>query len=153
MTSLRTPLRNLADVEALEAVPIEARLERPVSSYAAIARQAAATPGAPALTFVPTGDPADGETRFDYATLLQRITQAANVFAGLGGLLVVRAFRLAPVSILAPFQYFEIISATILGFLLFGDFPTASKWLGVVIIVGSGLFIIWRERRATAAVH
>jgi drug/metabolite transporter (DMT)-like permease len=70
-----------------------------------------------------------------------------------GHLLVVRAFRLAPVSILAPFQYFEIISATILGFLLFGDFPTASKWLGVVIIVGSGLFIIWRERRASAAVH
>jgi fatty-acyl-CoA synthase len=84
MTSLRAPLRNLADVEALEAMPIDARLERPVSSYAAIARQAAATPGAAALTFLPTGDPADGETRFDYATLLQRITQAANVFAGLG---------------------------------------------------------------------
>ena len=84
MTSLRAPLRNLADVEALEAVPIEARLEPPVSSYAAIARQAAATPGAPALSFVPTGDPADGDMRLDYATLLQRITQAANVFAGLG---------------------------------------------------------------------
>jgi drug/metabolite transporter (DMT)-like permease len=76
-----------------------------------------------------------------------------GALSGYGHLLVVRAFRLAPVSILAPFQYFEIISATILGFLLFGDFPTASKWLGVVIIVGSGLFIIWRERRATAAVH
>jgi drug/metabolite transporter (DMT)-like permease len=70
-----------------------------------------------------------------------------------GHLLVVHAFRLAPVSILAPFQYFEIISATILGFLVFGDFPTASKWLGVVIIVGSGLYIIWRERRAAAKAH
>jgi drug/metabolite transporter (DMT)-like permease len=67
--------------------------------------------------------------------------------SGYGHLLVLRAFRLAPVSILAPFQYFEIISATILGFMLFGDFPTPSKWLGVVIIVGSGLYIIWRERR------
>jgi drug/metabolite transporter (DMT)-like permease len=64
-------------------------------------------------------------------------------------LLVVRAFRLAPLSLLAPFQYFEIISATILGYALFGDFPTASKWLGVVIIVASGLFIIWRERAKT----
>jgi drug/metabolite transporter (DMT)-like permease len=73
--------------------------------------------------------------------------------SGYGHLLVVRAFRLAPLSILAPFQYFEIISATILGFLLFGDFPTPSKWLGVVIIVGSGLFIIWRERRSAAAIH
>lgn len=76
-----------------------------------------------------------------------------GALSGYGHLLVVRAFRLAPVSILAPFQYFEIISATILGFLLFGDFPTPSKWLGVVIIVGSGLFIIWRERKTAAAVH
>ncbi|NTE86275.1 DMT family transporter [Agrobacterium rubi] len=63
-------------------------------------------------------------------------------------LLVVKAFRLAPVSLLAPFQYFEIISATILGYILFSDFPTASKWLGIFIIVASGLFIIWRERRS-----
>ena len=61
-------------------------------------------------------------------------------------LLVVRAFRLAPLSLLAPFQYFEIISATILGYALFSDFPTASKWLGILVIVASGLFIIWRER-------
>lgn len=61
-------------------------------------------------------------------------------------LLVVRAFRLAPLSVLAPFQYFEIISATILGYLLFGDFPNPAKWLGISIIVGSGLFILWRER-------
>jgi drug/metabolite transporter (DMT)-like permease len=65
-------------------------------------------------------------------------------------LLVVRAFRLAPISLLAPFQYFEIISATALGFVLFNDFPNPSKWLGILIIVASGLFIIWRERvRAT----
>ncbi|TWF54187.1 DMT family transporter [Neorhizobium alkalisoli] len=64
-------------------------------------------------------------------------------------LLVVRAFRLAPLSLLAPFQYFEIISATVLGYALFGDFPTASKWLGILIIVASGLFIIWRERIRT----
>ncbi|WP_313618767.1 DMT family transporter [Agrobacterium sp.] len=65
-------------------------------------------------------------------------------------LLVVQAFRLAPISLLAPFQYFEIISATALGFVLFNDFPSPSKWLGILIIVASGLFIIWRERvRAT----
>lgn len=67
-----------------------------------------------------------------------------------GHLLVVHAFRLAPVSILAPFQYFEIISATILGFTLFGEFPTPSKWLGIVIIVGSGLYVIWSERKMRA---
>lgn len=61
-------------------------------------------------------------------------------------LLVVRAFRMASVSLLAPFQYFEIISATVLGYLLFADFPTPSKWLGIAVIVASGLFIFWRER-------
>ncbi|MFM2280754.1 MAG: hypothetical protein RLZZ444_2985 [Pseudomonadota bacterium] len=78
-----------------------------------------------------------------------------GAISGYGHLLVVQAFRLAPVSVLAPFQYFEIISATVLGFLLFGEFPSASKWLGVVIIVASGLFIIWRAHRQQekAAVH
>ena len=66
--------------------------------------------------------------------------------SGYAHMLVVRAFRMAPLSLLAPFQYFEIISATVLGYALFGDFPSLSKWSGILIIVGSGLFIIWRER-------
>jgi len=66
--------------------------------------------------------------------------------SGYAHMLVVRAFRLAPLSLLAPFQYFEIISATILGYAILGDFPNLSKWIGIAIIVGSGLFIIWRER-------
>ncbi|QFY60183.1 DMT family transporter [Rhizobium grahamii] len=61
-------------------------------------------------------------------------------------MIVVKAFRMAPLSLLAPFQYFEIISATVLGYALFGDFPNFSKWIGILIIVASGLFIIWRER-------
>lgn len=71
-----------------------------------------------------------------------------GTISGYGHLLVVRAFQAAPVSLLAPFHYFEIVSATALGFFIFGDFPTASKWLGIAIIVVSGLFIIWRERKA-----
>ncbi len=70
--------------------------------------------------------------------------------SGYAHLIVVRAFRMAPLSVLAPFQYFEIIAATILGYALFNDFPTVSKWVGIVIIVGSGLFILWREQRRAA---
>lgn len=71
------------------------------------------------------------------------------ILGGLSGyahILVVRAFRMAPLSLLAPFQYFEIISATILGYAIFGEFPGVWKWVGISIIVGSGLFILWRER-------
>lgn len=70
-----------------------------------------------------------------------------GALSGYAHMLVVRAFRLAPLSLLAPFQYFEIISATVLGYAIFGDFPTASKWLGIAVIVASGLFIIWREHK------
>ncbi|WP_199287273.1 DMT family transporter [Rhizobium chutanense] len=71
---------------------------------------------------------------------------ALGLISGYAHMLVVRAFRLAPLSLLAPFQYFEIISATVLGYALFNDFPSVSKWIGIFIIVASGLFIIWRER-------
>lgn len=62
-------------------------------------------------------------------------------------LLIVHAFRLAPASVLAPLNYMEIVSATLLGYLIFGDFPDALRWLGIAIIVFSGLFIFWRESR------
>lgn len=73
-----------------------------------------------------------------------------GALSGYAHMLVVRAFRMAPLSLLAPFQYFEIISATVLGYAIFGDFPTPSKWLGIAIIVASGLFIIWREHKNRA---
>ncbi len=62
-------------------------------------------------------------------------------------LLIVVAFRMAPASVLAPLNYMEIVSATLLGYLVFGDFPDALKWFGISIIVGSGLFIFWRESK------
>jgi len=71
-------------------------------------------------------------------------------FAALSGILAVYAYRVAPASVLAPLQYFEIVSATLFGWLVFGDFPDAVKWLGIAIIIGSGLYIIWRERRVAA---
>ena len=70
-----------------------------------------------------------------------------GVIATLGHLLVVHAFSHAPVSVLAPFQYVEIIGATILGLVLFDDFPDQVTWLGVSIIVGSGIYVFHRESR------
>lgn len=71
-----------------------------------------------------------------------------GTIAGYSHLLIVRAFQKTPASILAPFQYLEIVSATVLGYVVFADFPTPSKLLGIAIIVLSGLFIFWREKRA-----
>lgn len=70
-----------------------------------------------------------------------------GAIATFGHILVVFAFNRAPVAVLAPFQYLEIISATLLGFIIFNDFPDALTWLGIIIIVGSGLFVFYRERK------
>ena len=64
-------------------------------------------------------------------------------------LLVVYAYRLVPISVLAPFQYVEIIGATLLGLMVFGDFPDLTTWLGIAIIVGSGIYVFHREARQT----
>ncbi|MXN43953.1 EamA family transporter [Shinella kummerowiae] len=71
----------------------------------------------------------------------------AAVAATIAGVLGVYAYRSAPASTLAPLQYLEIVSATILGWWVFGHLPDAVKWLGIAIIIASGLYVIWRERQ------
>lgn len=70
-----------------------------------------------------------------------------GAMAAIAGIFGVYAYRAAPASTLAPLQYLEIVSATIFAWLVFGDFPDALKWLGITIIVASGFYILWRERR------
>lgn len=70
-----------------------------------------------------------------------------GLFAVASHLLIVIAFTMAPASILAPFQYVEIVSATILGYVIFNDFPAPIQWLGISIIIGSGIYIFLREQK------
>lgn len=57
------------------------------------------------------------------------------------------ALRLAPAATIAPLQYLEIVAATVLGYYVFDDFPDALTWMGIAVIVGSGLYVFMRERR------
>lgn len=61
------------------------------------------------------------------------------------------ALKYAPSSTLAPLHYFEMLTATLFGYLVFGDFPNALTWVGIGIITASGLYIIHRERLAAKA--
>jgi drug/metabolite transporter (DMT)-like permease len=61
--------------------------------------------------------------------------------------LAIQACRLAPASILAPFQYLEIFGSIMLGALFFGDLPDKLTALGTAIIIGSGLYVFRREQR------
>ncbi|WP_334128313.1 DMT family transporter [Sneathiella sp.] len=58
---------------------------------------------------------------------------------------MIRSFAVGEVAVITPFEYTGIIWSVILGFLFFGDFPPSHVWLGIVVIAGSGLFMIYRE--------
>ena len=70
---------------------------------------------------------------------------------GLWGLLghyfVTKAYQWSRASIIAPIGYGELVGSTLLGFLVFGEFPDRWTWLGAGIIVASGLYITYREQR------
>lgn len=61
--------------------------------------------------------------------------------------LMLASFVYAPASVVAPFQYGAIISATLFGFFVFGEFPDIWTWLGIAVVIGSGIYIAVREGR------
>jgi drug/metabolite transporter (DMT)-like permease len=87
----------------------------------------------------------------DYAFILPDIPQIGLLFtigaiSFVGHGLVVVAFQKGEAALLAPLQYLEIVSATLFGYLVFADFPDGPTWIGIALIVASGLYIAHRER-------
>lgn len=71
----------------------------------------------------------------------------SGLFGCVGHLCLIRAYSIAPASVIAPFSYSSLIWATILGFVIWGDWPMATTWIGASLIIGSGIYIFWRETR------
>ena len=61
-------------------------------------------------------------------------------------LCVNRSLKLAPASVVVPYQYTMIVWAVALGWLVFGDVPDAFTLTGAAIIIAAGLYILWREQ-------
>jgi drug/metabolite transporter (DMT)-like permease len=76
---------------------------------------------------------------------------AALVLGGLMGgaaqIMMTAAVRFAPVSVLAPFDYLQLVWATLWGYLLFATLPTWESLAGAALIAGAGCYVVWRERR------
>jgi drug/metabolite transporter (DMT)-like permease len=81
-------------------------------------------------------------------TLDAMVFVGIGISGGIGHYLLVRAFELAPAAFVSPFTYGQIIGATLISYLVFGQLPDVSTWIGAAIIAASGLFILYRERRA-----
>jgi drug/metabolite transporter (DMT)-like permease len=73
-----------------------------------------------------------------------------GICGGLAHIVLTESYRFAPASLVAPFDYTSMLWALVLGYLAFGEFPTALGFLGAAIIVAAGLFVIWREHRLRA---
>ena len=63
-------------------------------------------------------------------------------------LLLTWALQFAPAATLAPMQYLEIPIAAVIGWLMFAEFPNGLALAGIAVVMGAGLFVIWREQVA-----
>ena len=70
---------------------------------------------------------------------------AIGFFASIGHLLLILSLRYADASKLAPFGYFEIVTNIIIGFYFFNHFPDIWTFLGLFVIISSGIYIFRRE--------
>lgn len=74
-----------------------------------------------------------------------------GIAGGMGQIAFTAALRFAPVSAVMPMDYSGLIWATLFGWLLFGTLPGGWTFVGAPVIVASGLYIFWRERRRGVA--
>lgn len=68
-----------------------------------------------------------------------------GIFAGFGHHFMIEAFRNAEAVLVSPFRYLTMIWAVLLGYLVWGDLPDELVWLGVALVVLSGIYIFHRE--------
>lgn len=83
-------------------------------------------------------------TPFDLAQMV-----GFGVAAAAATILYTAGYKVAAPSFVAPFEYSGLIWASLWGFLFWGDIPRSTTFAGAALIVAAGLWMIWRERRAS----
>jgi drug/metabolite transporter (DMT)-like permease len=81
----------------------------------------------------------------DRATLALLV--CSGLIGGVGQLLLTEAVLRAPVAVIAPFDYTQLIWASLLGLLVWGETPRLSTYLGAAIVAGGSIYILLRETR------
>ncbi|MGH8705042.1 MAG: DMT family transporter, partial [Burkholderiales bacterium] len=71
-----------------------------------------------------------------------------GIAGALGHYFLALAHRYAPASVLGPFLYQQILYMILLGYVVFGDVPDAAVVLGGAVVIGSGSYLLWREKAA-----
>lgn len=85
-------------------------------------------------------------------SLTQWVLMVTMGTAGAAGhFLLVKAFHSAEASMLAPFTYSQVVGAIIWGLVIFGDVPSLWTAIGATLIIGSGVYVWYRETRVKKA--
>ncbi|MDM7457981.1 MAG: DMT family transporter [Paracoccus sp. (in: a-proteobacteria)] len=69
----------------------------------------------------------------------------SGMFLSVGYVSAVAAMRVGEISAVAPFRYTSLLAAIVLGLVIFGEWPDLWTWLGSALVVGAGVYTIWRE--------
>jgi drug/metabolite transporter (DMT)-like permease len=75
------------------------------------------------------------------------ILLALGLFGGVAQLLLTASLRFAPVSVIVPFDYTQLLWAVLLGWVIWSTQPPASTWIGAAVIIASGLYTLYREHK------
>ena len=71
----------------------------------------------------------------------------AGIAGGIAQILLTESYRHADMSVVAPFEYTSLLLTFAVGYFVFQDVPTVEMLVGGIIVVGAGVFIVWREHR------
>ncbi len=124
------------------------------AAYAILTRRLSGTESPESLLLVPAGVAVASLLPFVPSvwitpshSLTWVVLLAIGCFGALGHFFLIAAFARAPASVVAPFGYTQIVWMTLSGWLLFSEVPGPSTVLGGAVVIGSGLYLLWRERR------
>ena len=73
-----------------------------------------------------------------------------GIIGGSAHYLLTKAFERGPAALLSPFNYLQLLGATLSGYILYRNLPDHWTWIGAAVIVGAGLYIARRENRLRA---
>ena len=73
------------------------------------------------------------------------VMMGVGLASGTGGYFISQAYRSSEAALIAPFEYLALVLAIFWGITIFGEFPDVWAWTGIGLILGSGLFVLWRE--------
>jgi drug/metabolite transporter (DMT)-like permease len=73
------------------------------------------------------------------------VMSGVGLASGIGGYFISQAYRISEAALIAPLEYIAIVLAIFWGITIFDEWPDATAWVGITLIISGGLLMLWRE--------